>query len=64
MFRVLVVDDEPRQRRILSNVIREFREEYEVLEAKNGEEALTLSMNRNIDIVFAIFVCPKWMAYL
>lgn len=59
MFRVLVVDDEPRQRRILSNVIREFREEYEVLEAKNGEEALTLSMNRNIDIVFSDIRMPK-----
>lgn len=40
MLCVLVIDDEPGQRRILSGVIREYRKEFEVLEAKNGEKAL------------------------
>jgi two-component system response regulator YesN len=59
MHRILVVDDEPRQRKILSNVIREFRKEYEVLEAKNGEEALALCKERKMDIVFSDIRMPK-----
>lgn len=56
---VLVVDDEPRQRRILSSVIREYRKEYEVLEAKNGEEAVALCKERQIDLIFSDIRMPK-----
>lgn len=59
MHCVLVVDDEPRQRRILSNIIREYRKEYEVLEAKNGEEAVALCKERKIDIIFSDIRMPK-----
>lgn len=59
MLRVLVVDDEPRQRKILSNLIRDYRGEYEVLEAKNGEEALELCKERTMDIVFSDIRMPK-----
>lgn len=59
MHRVLVVDDEPRQRRILSKVIREYRKEYEVFEARNGEEALALCRERKIDIIFSDIRMPR-----
>ncbi len=59
MLCVLVVDDEPRQRKIMANIIREFRKDYEVLEAKNGEEALSLCMERRIDIIFSDIRMPK-----
>ncbi len=59
MLCILVVDDEPRQRKIMANIIREFRKDYEVLEAKNGEEALNLCMERRIDIIFSDIRMPK-----
>lgn len=59
MLRILVVDDEPRQRKILSQIIREFRKEYEVLEARNGEEALALCQRYRIDIVFGDIRMPR-----
>ncbi len=59
MLCVLVVEDEPRQRKILSNIVREFRRDYEVLEAKNGEEALALCLERKIDIIFSDIRMPK-----
>ncbi|WP_276357309.1 response regulator transcription factor [Cohnella caldifontis] len=59
MLRVLVVDDEPRQRKILSSIIHEFRAEYEMFEAKNGEEALGICTERKMDIVFSDIRMPK-----
>lgn len=59
MLSILVVDDEPRQRKILSNMVREFRENYEVYEAKNGEEAIALCSEKKIDIIFADIRMPK-----
>lgn len=37
---LLVVDDEPRQRRFIANTIRKLRTEKSVIEACNGQEAL------------------------
>jgi len=59
MLRVLVVDDEPRQRKILSRIIRDYRNGYEVLEAKNGETALELCKEGKPDIVFSDIRMPK-----
>ena len=59
MQRVLVVDDEPRQRKILADFIREYRKEYEVFEAKNGEEALALCKEWKMDIIFSDIRMPK-----
>ncbi len=54
---VLVVDDETRQRRGLAAMIRDLRPEYEVWEAKNGKDALTISLSQPIQIVLQIFKC-------
>lgn len=59
MLRVLVVDDEPRQRKILSSIIREFHPEYDMFEAKNGEEALAICTDHKMDIVFSDIRMPK-----
>lgn len=59
LLRVLVVDDEPRQRKILSSIIHEFRAEYEMFEAKNGEEALGICRERKMDIIFSDIRMPK-----
>ncbi len=58
MFRILVVDDEPRQRRILSRVIRSHDSAFEVLEARNGQEALSFHQKQPFDIMFVDIQMP------
>ena len=59
MLRVLVVDDEPRQRKILSSIIRDFHPDYEMFEARNGEEALGICTERKMDLIFSDIRMPK-----
>ncbi len=40
MYRLLVVDDEPRHRRCLAEMLRKLRPTYEICEARNGQEAM------------------------
>ncbi|MHC5064447.1 MAG: response regulator transcription factor [Planctomycetota bacterium] len=56
-FKVLVVDDEPFICRSLSFVLR--KEDYEVLEARNGEEALEAIAEHRPDLVFLDVMMPK-----
>ena len=56
-FKVLVVDDEPFICRSLSFVLR--KENYEVFEARNGEEALTFIRENQPDLVFMDVMMPK-----
>lgn len=58
MLRILVVDDEPRQRRILSRIVSSHDESYEVVEAKNGEEALAMHHQQPFDIMFVDIRMP------
>ena len=55
--KVLVVDDEPFICRSLSFVLR--KENYEVLEAHNGEEALEAIRTHRPDLVFLDVMMPK-----
>lgn len=55
---VLVVDDEPKQRRGLAAMIRSLRPDFRVHEAKNGKEALALARSRSLDIVFTDIQMP------
>jgi two-component system, response regulator YesN len=55
---VLVVDDEPKQRRGLAAMVRSLRPHYRVHEAKNGKEAFELAKNRSLDIVFTDIRMP------
>ncbi|MEC0266818.1 response regulator [Paenibacillus anseongense] len=58
MHNILVVDDEVIQRRVLAQMIRNARPECSVLEAKNGQDALDVIRNSNIDIVFTDIKMP------
>lgn len=55
---ILVVDDEPKQRRGLAAMVRSLRPDYKVHEAKNGKEALELAENRSLDIIFTDIQMP------
>jgi DNA-binding response OmpR family regulator len=55
--KVLVVDDEPFICRSLSFVLR--KSDYEVFEARNGEEALALIEAHRPDLVFLDVMMPK-----
>jgi DNA-binding response OmpR family regulator len=56
-FKVLVVDDEPFICRSLSFVLR--KENYEVYEARNGEEGLAAIRAHQPDLVFLDVMMPK-----
>ncbi len=56
-LKVLVVDDEPFICRSLSFVLR--KENYEVFEARNGEEALEAIRTHRPDLVFLDVMMPK-----
>ena len=56
-YKVLVVDDEPFILRSLSFVLR--KDDYEVFEARNGEEALNLIRRERPSLVFLDVMMPK-----
>ena len=56
-YKVLVVDDEPFICRSLSFVLR--KDDYEVFEARNGEEALAIIREHHPDLVFLDVMMPK-----
>lgn len=58
---ILVVDDEE----LIRNVIREYLENdnYEVLEAQDGVEALKIVKERNIDLIILDIMMPKKDGY-
>ena len=56
-YKVLVVDDEPFICRSLSFVLR--KQDYEVSEARNGEDALELIRKIRPDLVFMDVMMPK-----
>ena len=58
---ILVVDDEPFILRSLTFVLR--REGFEVLEARNGEEAMDQIRSRRPDLVFLDVMMPKKNGY-
>ena len=55
--KVLVVDDEPFILRSLCFVLR--KEQYEVIEARDGEEALTAIAEHKPDLVFLDVMMPR-----
>lgn len=59
MLKVLVVDDEPIHRKGLSNVIRKYRPNYEVIETKDGLEALSVAMSQKVDVIITDIRMPN-----
>jgi DNA-binding response OmpR family regulator len=58
---ILVVDDEPFICRSLTFVLR--KDNYRVLEARNGEEALALIREQRPDLVFLDVMMPKFNGF-
>ena len=57
MHTILVVDDSPVSRRILSHTLQ--HNGYTVLSATNGLEALSLIQERDVDLVIADLAMPE-----
>jgi two-component system, NtrC family, response regulator AtoC len=55
-FRILVADDEPNLRRVLSAILS--REGYEILQASDGEQALELA-GRGVDAIITDLKMPR-----
>ena len=56
-LKILVVDDE----KLIREVIKEYgeHENYNVIEACNGEEALSIINNTNVDLILLDIMMPK-----
>ncbi|HHY65389.1 MAG TPA: response regulator transcription factor [Clostridiaceae bacterium] len=61
MFRILVVDDDKHTRRLFEDVLK--AENYTVLTAANGEEALEIMDREHIDLVVLDIMMPKMDGY-
>ena len=56
-LKILVVDDESRMRKLVRDFL--VREDYEVLEAGDGEEALDIFYKeKNIALIFFVVLMP------
>ena len=64
MRRLLIVDDEPRQRRGLANLVRKLRPVLDVLEAGNGMEALDIIAKTLPDAVLSDIRMPMGDGFL
>jgi two-component system response regulator YesN len=58
MYKVLIVDDEPRQLRAMVNIIQKMKPKYEVHSAQNGQQALEVINNMPIDILLTDIRMP------
>ena len=61
MFRIIVAEDEPDIRALSAKVLRQNG--YEVLEANDGEEVLTLLGSSNADLIISDVMMPKMDGY-
>ncbi len=58
-MKILIVDDEVIIRELMRQIIEEIEEEFEILEASDGEEGLELIRKEKPDIVFLDIMMPK-----
>ena len=58
MYRILIVDDEKRERDGLEKLIRKYRYPLEILQASDGEEALELFKKQRIEILLTDIKMP------
>lgn len=64
MKRILVVDDEENIRRLLMLTLEELEDQnVEILQGKDGEEALKLMTEYDIDLVYLDVMMPKKDGY-
>ncbi|MEM7026884.1 MAG: LytTR family DNA-binding domain-containing protein [Pseudomonadota bacterium] len=56
---ILIVDDEPLARERLKQLVTELNPDYELYEASNGLDALTIITNQSIDIILLDIRMPR-----
>ena len=61
MFRIIVAEDEVDIRALYAKVLR--RNGYDVLEAKDGEEVLTLLGGHQVDLIISDVMMPNMDGY-
>ncbi len=59
--RILIVDDEPRNLRLLEALLLPLH--YEVIKASNGEEALSLVVKLDVDLILLDIMMPEMDGY-
>ncbi len=59
MSKILIIEDEPAIRRVLSKILSEENNTYEITEATNGEEGLEIIKNNDFDLVICDIKMPK-----
>lgn len=58
MMKLIIVDDEPRHRRGLANVIAKIRPDYKINQFKNANEALDFLKENRVDIIITDIKMP------
>ena len=58
LYSTLVVDDEPKHRKGLINIIKQFRPDYNINGAKNGQEALEFILSNDVEILITDVKMP------
>ncbi len=59
MLNILVVDDEPRQRKGLVRLLQSMRPDYMILEAKDGQAAIELIQSIEVQIILTDIAMPN-----
>jgi DNA-binding NtrC family response regulator len=59
MSKILIIEDEAAIRRVLSKIITEENKSYEVLEAEDGSEGLSIIKEQDLDLVLCDIKMPK-----
>ncbi|MFW2489107.1 response regulator [Clostridium chromiireducens] len=57
-MRIVIVDDEPRHRKGLANLIGKLRPDYEINQFKNGDEALEFLKDNKVEIIITDVEMP------
>ncbi|MCI7737963.1 MAG: response regulator, partial [Lachnospiraceae bacterium] len=58
MVKILIVDDEKIERKGICFLLKQKKEEMEILEASNGKEACELLKRQTVDILFTDVKMP------
>ena len=59
MSKILIVEDESAIRRVLSKILSEEDESYQIFEAEDGEKAIQMITEDDFDLVICDIKMPK-----
>ncbi len=56
---ILIIDDNPEDLEFYTNLLKQGEGDYDIFTAQDGEEALMLSKDKNIDCTFVDYYLPE-----